>query len=142
MFYYYQVCLCFVFIECTGNCCLYFTDTLGIVVTMDNNNELLMNNSVYLLPPNMSTLTISCLAFGVDADPQISFSSFNLTASGFFIDDSQAENIAVQITDFRPNLNGFFICSSGVSGRQKRVFVASKSCCYIYLNTGCIQFEI
>jgi len=82
----------------------------------------------------MSTLTISCLAFGVDADPQISFSSFNLTDSGFLIDDSQAENTTVQITDFPPNLNGLFICSSGVSGRQERVFVASKLCCYLYLN--------
>jgi len=91
-----------------------------------DNDALLISNGVYLLPPNVSTLTISCLAFGVDADPQIAFSSFNLTASGFLIDVSQVESATVQITDFPPNFNGFFICSSGVSGRQERAFVASK----------------
>ena len=91
-----------------------------------DNDEFLMNNSVYLLLPNVSRLIISCLAFGVDAIPQISFSSFNLTASGFLIDDSSTEFTTVQIPNFPPNLNGFFICSSGVSGREERVFVASK----------------
>ena len=116
-----------------------FTDTLAIAVVTLNDTMLALdqqvfftNNSVHLILSSASTF-IACYAFGVDADPQISFSSFNLTGlPGFTVDSNSVQYTSVTISDFPPSSNSFFKCSSGVSGREERIFVASKLYFVIY----------